>query len=410
MKAEPEKKMKYIVLLGDGMADDPQAERGSKTPLELADTPNMDRIADRGRIGLARTVPDTMEPGSDVANLSILGYDPEKFYAGRAAIEAAALGIRLGPDETALRCNLVTLGGEGPDRVMSDYSGGHPTADEQRAIVESLSRELGNDTVRFVPGVSFRNICILRGFTGSPSLKPPHDHAGERVRGIMPSGPGAELIAELTLKSQAVLSDHPVNRARVSAGKAPINSIWLWGLGRFAAMPSFRERHGLSGAVITGVDLVRGLARLLDLEVIPVPGATGYVDTNFEGKARAALEALTRVDFVFLHVEAPDEAGHEGDLDLKVRAITDFDNRTVGPVLDGLSRFPDYRVLVMPDHETPVKERGHRGRPVPYAVASKADLEKPAAAGRGFNEKAAREKVADPEPAPALLEARLFCC
>jgi len=410
MNAAPERKMKYIVLLGDGMADDPQAERGGRTPLELAATPNMDRIADHGRIGLARTAPPDMEPGSDVANMSILGYDPEKYYTGRAAIEAAALGIRLGPDETALRCNLVTLGGEAPDLVMADYSGGHPTAPEQRAIVESLGRELGSDALRFVPGVSFRNICIVRGFSGAPSLKPPHDHAGKRVAEIMPSGPGAESITELTEKSQAVLRDHPVNRARRAAGKAPINSIWLWGLGRAAALPSFRERHGLTGAVITGVDLVRGLARLLDLEIIPVPGATGYVDTNFEGKARAALDALDRVEFVFLHVEAPDEAGHEGDLDLKIQAIADFDRRTVGPVLSGLARFPDYRVLVMPDHETPVKERGHRGHPVPYAVASKSDLLKPAAHAHGFSEKAARQAGAEPEPAPTLLEARLFCC
>lgn len=398
-----------MVLLGDGMADDPQVERGGRTPLELAKTPNLDRIADHGRIGLVRTVPEGMEPGSDVANMSILGYDPKKYYTGRAALEAAALGIKLAPGEAAFRCNLVTLGGEGAELFMDDYSGGHPGADEQKALVEILNQELGGASVRFVPGVSFRSLCIVNDFSGAPSLSPPHDHAGEKVAPLMPKGPGAAMLTSMIVRSQSLLRDHPVNRARRGRGQAPINSIWFWGMGRSAALPSFRERHGLAGAVVTGVDLIRGLARLLDLEVIEVPGATGYVDTNFEGKAGAVLKALERVDFVFLHVEAPDEAGHEGDLDLKIRAIEDFDRRAVGPVLAGLSAFPDYRVLLLPDHETPVQERGHRGNPVPYATASRRELEKTAAGSRGFSEKAARELGAEPENAATLLEERLFC-
>lgn len=400
--------MKYVVLLGDGMADDPQAELGGQTPLAAAVTPHLDRIADCGELGLVRAVPEGMEPGSDVANMAILGYDPQKFYAGRAAIEAAALGVQLGPGQAALRCNLVTLGGDGNDPVMSDYSGGHPTADEQKALVELLAKELGSDRLRFVPGVSFRNLLVIDGFTGAPELKPPHDHAGKKVREILPAGGGAELILELQDRARELFRDHPVNQARAAAGKAPINGIWLWGLGRAKSLPSFQERHGKSGAVVTGVDLVRGLARLMKLEIIQVPGATGYVDTDFEGKARAVIEALERVDFVFLHVEAPDEAGHEGDLDLKIRAIENFDQRAVAHVLEGLERFDDYRVLLLPDHETPVREKGHRGGPVPFALASKSQLAKKPPAQRGFSERSARESATPPLAAPALLASRLF--
>lgn len=401
--------MKYIVLLGDGMADDPQAERGGKTPLELANTPNLDRIADAGELGLCETVPAGVEPGSDVANLSILGFPPEKYYTGRAAIEAAALGIQLAPGEAAFRCNLVTLGGDPADPVMADYSGGHPTAPEQTAVVETLNCSLSTERIRFVPGVSFRNLCLVRDFEGQPDLKPPHDFAGRRIAEILPSGPGAELLLSLQDQARTLLADHPVNLARRKTGQPPINGVWFWGLGRPAALPSFQERYRKTGAVITGVDLIRGLGRLLQMEIITVPGATGYVDTNFEGKAAAALQALERVDFVFLHVEAPDEAGHEGDLELKIKAITDFDTRCVAHVLAGLRRFPDYRVLLLPDHETPVRERGHRGGLVPYALAGKKDLEKNGVARRGFSEKAAREVGSRPVPAPLLLETRLFC-
>jgi 2,3-bisphosphoglycerate-independent phosphoglycerate mutase len=401
--------MKYLVLLGDGMADDPVHERGGKTPLQLADTPNMDRIADRGEIGLVRTVPEGKDPGSDVANMSILGYEPDKYYTGRAAIEAAALGITLEPGEAAFRCNLVTLGGNAPDQTMDDYSGGHPDPDEQKAIIETLNRELGSDSIRFIPGVSFRNLCIISGFQGEPDLKPPHDYAGKKVEGLMPAGQGADAVAEIIVRSQAILKDHPVNKARRDKGKPPVNSVWFWGMGRYGTMPSFKERHGLSSAAVTGVDLIRGLAKMLDMEVINVPGATGYVDTDFEGKAKAVLEALERVDFVFLHVEAPDEAGHQGDLDLKIKAIEDFDKRSVGLILEGLKDLPECRVLLLPDHETPVKERGHRGGLVPYAMASSVDLKKPASGSKGFSEKAARESAASPVEGPKILESRLFC-
>jgi 2,3-bisphosphoglycerate-independent phosphoglycerate mutase len=400
--------MKYVVLLGDGMADDPVAERGGKTPLELAECPNLDAIADRGRLGLARTVPDGMEPGSDVANMGVLGYDPKKYYSGRAAIEAAALGIRLAPGEAAFRMNLVTLGGDPADPVMADYSGGHPAADEQRAVMASLTEKLAGPGIRLVPGVSFRNLCILSAFAGRPDLKPPHDYAGRRVAELWPAGPGSELLAELTVKSQSMLKDHPVNRARAAAGKEPINSVWFWGMGRSAAMPPFSARHGKTGAVVTGVDLIRGLGRLLDMEIIDVPGATGWVDTNYEGKAAAVLAALERLDFVFLHVEAADESGHEGDLDLKIQAISDFDRRAVGPIMAGLDRFDDWRVIALPDHETPVKERGHRGGLVPFATVSKRQW-KQAGPGRVFSERAARSEPGEPVDAPRLLESCLFC-
>lgn len=400
--------MKYAVLLGDGMADDPQEERDGRTPLETADTPHLDLIADRGAMGRVLTVPEGMEPGSDVANMAILGFEPKKYYTGRAAIEAAALGISLEPGQAAFRCNLVTIGGQGPDEFMEDYSGGHPTAGEQQSMVEILNAELGSDSIRFVPGVSFRNLCIVSGFEGVPDLKPPHDFAGRKISEIMPSGSGADLLAGLQKRAREILAGHPANVARAGEGKPLINGIWFWGTGRSPSLPTFRERHGKSAAVVTGVDLIRGLARLLKMEIVNVPGATGYVDTDYEGKARAVLEALERVDFVFLHVEAPDEAGHEGDLDLKIKAIEDFDSRAVGPILEGLERFDDYRVLLLPDHETPVKERGHRAGPVPFAVASKEELTGPGH-GRAFTEAFAREAGPSPRIAHLLLETLLFC-
>lgn len=401
--------MKYLVLLGDGMADDPQPERGNRTPLELAETPTLDLIADQGRLGLVDTVPAGFEPGSDVANMSILGFDPARYYSGRAAIEAAAIGIKLLPGQAAFRANLVTLGGDADHLIMDDYSGGHPTADEQRAIVETLNANLGSDRVRFYPGVSFRNICVISNFEGSPNLKPPHDFAGKPVAEINPSGPGGELLLDLQDRSRSALAGHAVNAARLAAGKAPINGIWFWGMGRAPAMSSFRERHGKSGAVVTGVDLIRGLARLLEMEIIDVPGATGYVDTNFEGKAAGVLAALDRHDFVFLHVEAADEAGHEGELDLKVEAISNFDRRCVKPLLAGLDRFEDWRLVLLPDHETPVRERCHRGNPVPFAVLEKSDLAKARPLRGGFTEKAARARAGEKlEFGPVLLERVLF--
>jgi len=399
--------MKYIVLLGDGMADDPQDSLGGRTPLEAAHTPNMDRIAACGRIGLTRTVPENMEPGSDVANLAVLGFEPQKHYTGRAAIEAAAMGITLGPGQAAFRMNLVSFGGDDENPTMADYSAGHPDEKEQKAVLDALSRELEGEGLRIYPGVGFRNLCIASNFDGSPDLKPPHDHAGEYLKNIAPSGPGSELIAELQHRARKLLKDHPVNLARAESGKPPISGIWLWGTGRAGTMPTFHERHGLSAAVITGVDLVRGLGRMLGMEIINVPGATGYVDTNYQGKARAALQALERVDFVFLHVEAPDEAAHEGDLELKVRAIEDFDQKTAGTVLEGLSRFDEAKVMVLPDHETPLAERGHRGGPVPFAVASSSQLSRPRP-GVGFSEKCARQSGDDPVSAPSLLESVLF--
>lgn len=400
--------MKYVVLLGDGMADDPVPERDNKTPLELAKCPNLDRIADLGLLGLVETVPPDMEPGSDVANMSVLGYDPARYYSGRASIEAAALGIRLEPGQAAFRMNLVTLGQEDGGQIMADYSAGHPTAEEQKAVLETLTAKLGGEGRRFIPGVSFRNLCILDGFGGNPDLKPPHDYAGQKVSGLMPGGPGAEVIADLILKSQEALAGHAVNKERAKQGKAPINSAWFWGMGRAASMPSFHERHGKSAAVVTGVDLVRGLAELLDMEIVHVPGATGYVDTDYEGKADAVLGALDGCDFVFLHVEAPDEAGHEGELDLKVKAIEDFDQRAVSRVLAGLDKFGDYRVVALPDHETPWRQRCHRGGLVPFALASKADLEGGVSKGRSFSEAEAKKAGGEPVKAPLLLERLLF--
>ena len=400
--------MKYVVLLGDGMADDPQEEKGGLTPLEVADTPNMDMIAAKGELGLADTVPAGMEPGSDVANMSVLGFDPAKYYVGRATIEAAALGIRLSPGEAAFRMNLVTIGGDGNELTMDDYSGGHPEDNEQKEIMADLEKEFLDLPIKLIPGVSFRNLCIITNFEGEPDLKPPHDYAGKKIKDIQPTGPGSEIILDIQNRAKNILENHPVNIKRKEKGKPPINGVWFWGMGRSIEMPTFKEMHNLSGAVVTGVDLIRGLAKLLDMEIVEVEGATGYVDTNFEGKAKAVIEVLDRVDFVFLHVEAPDEAGHEGDLDLKIKAIEDFDKRAVGPVLAGLKKFDDYKVIVLPDHETPVQERGHRGNPVPFAIASKQSLENEGGSALKFDENQARAQEGEPVLAKVLLATRLF--
>ncbi len=374
-------KTRYIVLLGDGMSDRPLPDKGGRTPLMLARTPHMDRIASDGVLGLARTLPQGMPLGSDVANLSVLGYDPGKVYTGRSPIEAAGMGVDLGPRDVAFRCNLVTLGkGEGgsadteiggvlsPELVMVDFAGGHPSEEEARALVASLQGELGGNGIEFHPGVSYRHLMVWRDGVDDLSVAPPHDLTDKRLEQGWPSGGASERVLELMKRSAHLLRDHEVNRRRRAVGKKPVSAIWLWGQGRKPGMTSFRELHGLQGAMITAVDLLRGLAVTIGFEVIVVPGATGYLDTNYEGKASAALEALKRVDIVYLHVEAPDEAAHGGSLADKVLAIEDFDARVVGPVLEGLESMGPHRVLLMPDHATPLAIKTHSGEPVPFAV------------------------------------------
>lgn len=362
--------MKYIVLIGDGMADHPVSELGGRTPLEAASTPNMDRLASEGSFGMVRTIPEGMHPGSDVANLSILGYDPRRFYTGRAPLEAASIGVSLGEGDVAYRCNLVTLkfNKEKTRAVMEDYSSGHITTDEAGELIRAIDSELSSPVLRFYPGVSYRHLMVWAKGEAAPECVPPHDILGKDVMDYLPVGRGDDFLRKLMMRSVDILESHPVNRERVRNGKNPGNSIWLWGQGGRPALPSFREKYGLSGALVSAVDLTRGLGICAGFEILRVPGITGYLDTNYVGKAKASLEALRKVDFVYIHVEAPDEAGHSGNYKDKVRAIEDFDSLVVGTVMGGIKEFDACRILLMPDHPTPLELRTHTADPVPFVI------------------------------------------
>lgn len=361
--------MKVAVLLGDGMADVPLPELDGKTPLEAASTPNMDALARAGTLGLAVTVPPGLPAGSDVANLSVFGYDPRKCYTGRAPLEAASMGIALGPEDVAYRLNLVTLLPGTSEVYLDDFSAGHITSEESRRIVTDLSGQLAEDGFEFYPGVSYRHVMVWRGGKVDIETTPPHDIQGKPIHPYLPKGEGADKLLHLITGSQIVLKDHPVNLSRLEKGQKPANSIWLWGQGKRPAMERFRDLYGMDGAVVSAVDLLKGIGRAAGLEAPDVPGATGYIDTNYESKVRVALDALTRMDFVYLHVEAPDEAAHGGNLEHKLQAIAEFDARIVGPVRAGLEASgEDFAILVMPDHPTPIPARTHTRDAVPFAL------------------------------------------
>jgi 2,3-bisphosphoglycerate-independent phosphoglycerate mutase len=368
--------MKYIILIGDGMAGRPLAELGGRTVLQAASTPNMDRLAREGTRGMVRTVPPGMPAGSDVANMSILGYDPERYYSGRAPLEAASMGIELGEGDVAFRCNLVTLAfdSEGGNSRMEDYSAGHISTEEARSLLRVLDGELGTESVVFHPGVSYRHLMLWKGGEAGAECTPPHDIIGRDVGEYLPTGEGGEFLRELMTRSVRVLEGQEINRKRVSEGKNAANSIWLWGQGKKPALPSFRERFGLSAALVSAVDLTKGLGRVLGMDILDVPGVTGYLDTNYAGKAEYSLRALDTVDLVYIHVEAPDEAGHSGNYRDKLRAVEDFDRLVVGSVLTGLTAFGEYRVLLMPDHPTPVALRTHTADPVPFVIYDSRDV------------------------------------
>jgi 2,3-bisphosphoglycerate-independent phosphoglycerate mutase len=356
--------MKYAVVLGDGMADYPVESLGGKTPLAVASKPCMDALADKAiSYGLVQTTVRHLPAGSDVANLSAIGYDPERYYTGRGPLEAASMGVKLQPGDTAFRCNLITS-----DETIVDYSAGHITTAEAGELMRFLDSKLGREGLRFYPGISYRHLLVIDGCPSGIECTPPHDVVGQPVKDHLPRGQGSEEIIRLIKASQELLPDHPVNRKRVAAGKRPANSIWPWGQGRTPSMPTFREKFGLDGAVISAVDLIKGLGVLAGLEVIEVPGATGYLDTDYGAKAKYALDALEHSDFVFVHVEAPDEMSHEGRLEDKIRAIEDLDAKLVRPLLDGLGRFGDFRLMVLPDHPTPLATKTHAYDPVPYII------------------------------------------
>ncbi len=358
--------MKYVILVGDGMGDYPVPELGGKTPLQAAVTPHLDELARRGELGCARTIPPGKEPGSDIANLAIMGYDPVLYHTGRAPLEAAALGVELGPEEVAFRCNLVTLRHEDSRLFMEDYSAGHITSDEAKELIIALEAALGQDGRHFFPGVSYRHLLVWREGNAAWRTYPPHDWTGQEVGHLM--GGEAQPLWDLIRASWPVLANLDVNRRRMTAGKKPATSIWLWGQGRSPQMPTLQERFGLSGAVISAVDLIRGIGKYAGLSSILVPGATGFLDTNYAGKVAAALEALKEMDLVFVHVEAPDEAGHSGELPLKLQAIEDFDAKVVGPLVAGLEKEGEFRLLVLCDHLTPLALRTHTSEPVPYIL------------------------------------------
>jgi 2,3-bisphosphoglycerate-independent phosphoglycerate mutase len=360
--------MKYIVLLGDGMSDKKLDELGGKTPLQAARTPRMDFMARRGQLGLARTVPEGFPPGSDVANLSVFGYDPRTCYTGRSPLEAASIGVELGPRDVAFRVNLVNLQPRGGKVFMQDYSAGHISDEDGKELVQALQRELGNDEFQFYPGVGYRHLMVWRGGEDSMTVTPPHDITGQEIAGYRPRGEGAERLIYLMNASQMVLYNHPQYKRRAAVHELPANSVWFWGHGKAPKMESYRERFGLSGAVISAVDLIRGIGVYAGLEIVKVEGATGYVNTNYRGKADAALKALERVDYVYLHVEAPDEASHSGHLQDKITAIERFDELVVGTVLDSIGKLGEYRILCMPDHPTPVKMMTHTAAPVPFII------------------------------------------
>ncbi|MCD6386939.1 MAG: cofactor-independent phosphoglycerate mutase, partial [Methanophagales archaeon] len=368
--------MKYVVLIGDGMADRPASSvinaeisgrRAAETPLHVAETPNMDFIASAGKMGLARTIPEGCPAGSDIAILSILGYDPRKYYTGRGPLEALGMGIPLQKNDIVFRCNLVTV----QNGRIRDYSGGHISTEEAKVLISALNegikerlKERGIEIakIKFYAGVSYRNVLVLGGFPRSAEIvrgggAPPHEIVGERIEEHLPK---AEVLREIVLASHEILDAHDLNAVRSQAGKKKANIVWLWSGGVAPKMPAFEQKYGVGGGVVSAVMLVKGIGRCIGLDVAEVEGATGFLDTNYEGKVQHALSILRRSDFVLLHVEAPDEASHLGDFELKVKAIEDFDKRVVGRMLDNLSAFDeDFRILLMPDHATPVSLRVH---------------------------------------------------
>lgn len=364
--------MKYVVLVGDGMADRPIKKLGYKTCLQKAHTPNMDKIAAEGEIGRLKTIPRGFAPGSDVANLSIFGYNPSRYYSGRAPIEAAYRGIKLEPRDVAFRCNLVTLKFLNSKRrdmaLMQDYSAGHISTEESRLLIEDINNKLGNDKVAFYPGVSYRHLMVWKKGKYRIQCMPPHDITGKKIKNYLPSGDGEDVLRTLMERSTEILMSHPVNKRRIQRGLSPANSLWFWGQGKRLSTPKFKERYNLKGAIISAVDLTKGLGICAGFDVVSVRGATGYLDTNYIGKARAALRALEVVDIVYLHVEAPDEAGHNGDIKAKIKAIEDFDSKVVGIVLRGIKKFKEYSILLLPDHATPINVKSHTDDPVPFAI------------------------------------------
>lgn len=364
--------MKYAIIIPDGCADEPQASLGGKTPLEAANIPAMNAIAARGVVGRANNVPAHLPAGSDVANLSLLGYDPNVNFTGRAPIEAAAQGIDLAPGDWAIRCNLVTV----ENQTMKSFTAGHVSTEEATALLATAQEALGGELLEFKPGVSYRNLLIYRGsktsgavpFSRDTRATPPHDLTDQSICEDYPRGPGSDLLNELMARSAELFADHPVNKARIAKGKLPATNVWLWGLGGAPRLEAFQTLHGKRGKMITAVDLLRGLATLIGWQNISVPGATGYLDTDYAAKGRYAVEALDSTDIICVHVEATDEASHEGRIDAKIEALERIDQHIVAPLHAALEKYGEYRILVSPDHPTPCRTKTHSHGFVPLAI------------------------------------------
>ena len=402
--------MKYIILIADGMADYQIQEIGMKTPMEAAMIPNMDYLAKNGMIGMVKTVVDKLPPGSDVTNLAILGYDPRLYYTGRSPLEAAGMGVTLEPYDVAYRCNFVSLknhdGGYDirrlkPNLIMGDYSAGHISTEEARELIYEINDRLGNEEIQFYPGVSYRHLMVWEDGKAKVATTPPHDILDKKIGSYLPHGDGNDLLIELMDASIEVLKENSINEERVASGKAPANCIWLWGQGKAPKMPRFDEKYHLSGSMITAVDLIKGLGRYAGFDIVSVPGATGYLDTNYKGKAEYALSEIRKKDIVYVHIEAPDEAGHAGDLKAKIKALEDIDSLVVGTLIDGLRDIEDYRIMVTCDHRTPVSIRSHTSDPVPFLIydnkiSNKSDQE--------FNERNAGDSKIFIDPGYKLMD------
>jgi 2,3-bisphosphoglycerate-independent phosphoglycerate mutase len=393
--------MKYIILLGDGMGDYEIDELGGKTPLEVAHTPYMDFAASKGEIGTARTIPEGFPKGSDVANLSIFGYDPKEYYTGRSPLEAASLEIKLARDDVAFRCNLVNLTKKKGKLIMNDFTAGHISTKEAALIIKTLNEKLSDEYTKFYSGVSYRHIMVKKNGKAGLDLTPPHDITDKKIAKYLPKKKNADDILQLMQSSMDILKGHEVNKKRIAGNKLPVSSIWLWGEGHAPTIPTYKEKYNLTGSVISAVDLIKGIGIYAGLTPVDVPGATGYIDTDYEAKARYALAELETKDFVYLHVEAPDEAAHQGNLDLKIKAIEDFDEKVVKIIFQEMTKFPEHKIVILCDHFTPVSIKTHTDDRVPLVIY---DSRTEKNIVRRFHEKTAKEGELQIEDACTIMD------
>lgn len=397
--------MKYIVLLCDGMSDYPVPELGNKTPMEVANKPNMDRLSQTAEVGLVKTVADGLKPGSDVANLTIMGYDPGTCYTGRSPLEAASMGIDLDETDIALRCNLVCLSDDGDYRqkTMVDYCAGDISTEQAAVLMDYINQNLGSEKYRFYTGVSYRHCLVIKdGLSNLSELTPPHDISGQKITDYISSQGSEQKLYEMMEKSYELLSNHPINIERIKNGQRPANSIWLWGEGKKPRLDNFFYKYKVKAGVVSAVDLIKGIGIYAGMEIAQVKGATGYIDTNFHGKAAAAIDMLKGgCDLVYLHLEAPDECGHRGEIQNKVKSIELIDQKVLAPLLDELEQFQDYKIMILPDHPTPLSIKTHSDEPVPYLIYQKSLKRSGVSA---FNENTARSTGNYIEPGHQLME------